>query len=69
MNKEVLIWQTKKIMRSQNTGRNPRAGLVKKTVRVAGSRIDVYFTADELREKYPGVPILVETSAGACTKK
>lgn len=40
-----------------------RAGLVKKTVRVCDSRIDVYFTAAELREKYPGVPILVETSA------
>ena len=40
-----------------------KAGLVEKTVRVAGSRIDVYFTAAELREKYPGVPILVKTSA------
>ena len=39
-----------------------REGLVKKTVRIAGSRIDVYFTADELHEKYPDTPILIANS-------
>lgn len=39
-------------------------GLVKKTVRAGNSRIEVFYTADELREKYPGTPILVEKSDG-----
>ena len=37
-------------------------GLVKKTVNVLDSRIDVFFTAEELREKYPDTPILAANS-------
>ena len=41
-----------------------RDGLIMKTLRVRGCDIPIYFTAEQLREKYPHAPLLIRKAGG-----